>query len=101
MLLFESLSAGVMAILAGFILVTVVVGVYVIIIWPLTFWDLANLRLEKYTAWIHPLMWSVFACGSLAGYWCFGGTAFKPSKKASIPSTTRSKRYAQAAGKSG
>jgi hypothetical protein len=92
MLLFESLSAGVMAIFAGFVLVTIVVGFYVIIIWPLTFWDLANLRLEKYTSWIHPVIWSVFACGSLAGYWCFGGAAFKSRQKARAPSTNRSRR---------
>lgn len=92
MLLFESLSAGVMTIFAGFVLVTVVVGVYVIIIWPLTFWDLANLGLEKYGSWIKPILWSVFAAGSLAGYWCFGGAAFKTRQKASLPSTTRSRR---------
>lgn len=92
MLLFESLSAGVMAIFAGFVVVTIVVGVYVIIIWPLTFWDLANIGLEKYHSWISPILWSVFAGGSLAGYWCFGGAAFKPTQKASLPSTTRSRR---------
>jgi len=92
MLLFESLSAGVMAIFAGFVLVTIVVGVYVIIIWPLTFWDLANLGLEKYHSWIHPTLWSVFAAGSLAGYWCFGDGAFKSRQKASVPSTARSRR---------
>jgi hypothetical protein len=92
MLLFESLSAGVIAIFAGFVLVTVVVGVYVIIIWPLTFWDLANLRLEKYYSWINPILWSVFAGGSLAGYWCFGGAAFKSRQKAGVPSTVRSRR---------
>jgi len=92
MLLFESLSAGIMTIFAGFVLVTIVVGVYVIIIWPLTFWDLANLRLEKYDSWINPLLWSVFAGGSLAGYWYFGGAAFKPRKKGSIPGSTRSTR---------
>lgn len=92
MLLFESLSAGVMAIFAGFVLVTIVVGFYVLIIWPLTFWDLANLGLERYHSWINPILWSLFASGSLAGYWCFGGAAFKPRQKASIPSTTKSRR---------
>ncbi len=92
MLLFESLSAGVMAIFAGFVLVTIVVGFYVIIIWPLTFWDLANLGLEKYYSWINPILWSLFASGSLAGYWCFGGAAFKSRQKASVPSTAKSRR---------
>ncbi len=81
-----------MAIFAGFVLITIVVGVYVVIIWPLTFWDLANLGLEKYHSWINPILWSVFAAGSLAGYWCFGGGAFKTRPKASAPSATRSRR---------
>jgi len=92
MLLFESLSAGVMTIFAGFVLVTIIVGVYVIIIWPLTFWDLANLGLEKYHSWINPLLWSVFAAGSLAGFLCFGGAAFKTRQKARMPGSTRSTR---------
>jgi len=81
MLLFESLSAGVMAITIGFAATMVVVGVYVTIIWPLTFWDLANLGLERYGSWINTVLWSVFAGGSLAGYWFFSGAAFKPKAK--------------------
>jgi len=81
-----------MAIFLGFVLLTVVVGGYVLIIWPLTFWDLANLGLEKYISWIHPILWSVFVGGSLVGHWCFGGAAFKSRQRASIPSTTRSRR---------
>lgn len=86
MLLFESLSAGVMAIFVGFVVVMAAVGVYVIVIWPLTFWDLANLGLEKYGSWIKPILWSVFAGGSLAGFWCFSGLAFKPKQKVRAPS---------------
>ncbi len=81
MLLFESLSAGVMAILIGFVAVLAVVGVYVIIVWPLTFWDLANLGLEKYGSWVNTVLWSIFAGGSMAGYWFFSGAAFKPKPK--------------------
>lgn len=81
MLLFESLSAGVMAILIGFVAVLAVVGVYVIIVWPLTFWDLANLGLEKYDSWVNTVLWSIFAGGSMAGYWFFSGAAFKPKAK--------------------
>jgi len=77
MLLFESLSAGAMAVLLGLAMVMVVVGVYVIVVWPLTFWDLADLGLEKYGSWANTVVWSVFAGGSLAGYWCFSGAAFK------------------------
>jgi hypothetical protein len=77
MLMFESLSAGVMAVAVGLAAVMAVVGIYVSIIWPLTFWDLANLGLEKYGSWVDTALWSVFAGGSLAGYWCFSGAAFK------------------------
>jgi hypothetical protein len=77
MLLFESLSAGVMAVAAGLATVMTVVGLYVTIVWPLTFWDLANLGIEKYRSWVNTVLWSVFAGGTLAGYWCFSGAAFK------------------------
>ena len=91
MLLFESFSAGVMAIFAGFVSVTVVVGLYVIVVWPLTFWDLANLRLERFNSWIHPILWSVFGVGSLVGFLCFSGLAFnlRRRKSASAMSGTR------------
>jgi len=80
MLLFESLSAGAMAVLVGLAAVMAVVGVYVIIVWPLTFWDLTDVGLEKYGSWAETVMWSVFAGGTLAGYWCFSGAAFKGKK---------------------
>jgi len=91
MLLFESLSAGVMAVGVGFAAVLIVVGVYTTIVWPLTFWDLANLGLEKYGAWINTVLWSVFAGGSLAGYWCFSGAAFKNRRKATAATGNRSR----------
>lgn len=81
MLLFESLSAGVMAVVAGMALVMAVVGVYVIIVWPLTLWDLTHSGLEKYGSWTDIVLWSIFAGGSLAGYWCFSGAAFKSKSK--------------------
>lgn len=82
MLLFESLSAGVLAIAVGFAAVLLIVGLYVAIVWPLTLWDLANLGLEQYASWTDTILWSVFAGGSLAGYWCFSGAAFKPKQRA-------------------
>jgi hypothetical protein len=85
MLLFESLSAGVLAVGMGLASVLVVVGLYVTIVWPLTFWDLANLGLEQYASWTDTVLWSVFAGGSLAGYWCFSGAAFKAKPKAKVP----------------
>ncbi len=81
-----------MTIFAGFVLVMVVVGIYVILVWPLTFWDLANLGLEKYGSWVDTVMWSFFAGGSLAGYWCFSGGAFKPRQKARTPVPNKSRR---------
>lgn len=81
MLLFESVSAGVMAVGVGLACVMAIVGVYVIFVWPLTFWDLANLNLEQYASWMNTVLWSVFAGGSLAGYWCFSGRAFQSNPK--------------------
>jgi len=85
MLLFESLSAGVMAVFVGFVAVLIVVGVYVIIVWPLTFWDLASLGLEQYGTLVNTVLWSVFGGGTLAGYWCFSGNAFKSKPKPRVP----------------
>lgn len=90
MLLFESLSAGIVAVVVGLSAVLILVGLYVIIVWPLTFWDLANLGLERYSSWVNIVLWSVFAGGSLGGYWCFSGTAFKGKTKIAIrPGRTR------------
>ncbi len=88
LLLLESLSVGVLAIFLLFFVTMVVVGVYAIVIWPLTFWDLANLGLEKYGSWIHPILWSVFAGGSLGGFWCLSGAAFKTRKKVRVSSVS-------------
>jgi hypothetical protein len=81
MLLFESLSAGVLAIFVGFLAVGLIVGVYVIVVWPLTFWDLASLHLERYSSMVHPALWTVFGMGSLAGFLCFSGVAFRATQK--------------------
>lgn len=81
MLVFESLSAGVLAVAMGLLAVMVVVGVYVIVVWPLTFWDLSNLGLEQYSSWTNTVLWSVFGGGTLAGYWCFSGAAFRKNPK--------------------
>jgi hypothetical protein len=81
MLVFESLSAGAMALLVGMALVVMVVGAYVIVVWPLTFWDLAGGWWEKYASWGETVLWSVFAGGSVAGYWCFSGMAFRGKER--------------------
>lgn len=88
MLVFESFSAGVMAVLVGLLAVMVLVGVYVILVWPLTFWNLTNSGLEKYGAWVNTVLWSVFAGGSLAGCWFFSGAAFKSKKSPKASSVT-------------
>lgn len=90
MLLFESASAGVMAIFVGFMAVLLVVGIYVIVVWPLTFWDLADLHLERYGSWIKPVLLSVFGGGTLGGFLCFSGLAFgghKPKAAVSGPAS--------------
>jgi hypothetical protein len=85
MLLFESLSAGVLAVGVGMAMVLIVVGVYVIIVWPLTFWDLADFGGENYRPWADTVLWSIFAGGSLAGFWCFSGAAFKNKPRGRVP----------------
>jgi hypothetical protein len=76
MLLFESLSVGTIMVLIVMLAVMLLVGVYVTIVWPLTLWDLADLEWDG--SWSKIALWSVFAGGSLAGYWCISGQAFKP-----------------------
>jgi hypothetical protein len=91
MLLFESAGAGVLAIFLGFITLSTIVGIYVILVWPLTFWDLSNLHLERFSPWVEPAVWSVFAGGTLAGFLCFSGLIFgssKPKAAAFVPATT-------------
>jgi hypothetical protein len=92
MLLFESLSAGVLTVAAGLAAVMAVLGVYLIIVWPLTFWDLSSLGLEQYAGWTDTVLWSVFAGGSLAGFWCFSGAAFKPKRRTGVPARPRSRQ---------
>lgn len=73
MLLFAGFSSGVVALVVGFGVLLTVVGVYTIVVWPLTFWDLANLHLEKYSSWTATVVGSIFAGGWLAGMCYFGG----------------------------
>ena len=90
--MFESLSAGVIAVAVGLAAVMTVVGLYLVIVWPLTFWDLANLGLEKYGEWTDTVLWSVFAGGSVAGYWCFSGAAFKSRSKSKAATQMRTSK---------
>jgi len=92
MLMFESFSAGIMAIAVGFAAVLLVVGVYAIVVWPLTFLDFANVSAEAFNSWARTVLWSIFAGGSLAGYWCFSGTAFKDRRKRTTNPPARAAR---------
>jgi hypothetical protein len=92
MVIFESLSAGVLTLFVVFALILIAVGVYGMLVWPLTFWDLANLGMEQYGPWADTVVWSLFAGGSLAGYYVFGGAAFKAKQKARTPVPSRSTR---------
>ena len=91
MLLFESASAGILAVFLGFSLLLTLVGLFVVIVWPLTFWDLANTGIEKLEPWGETALWSLFAGGAAGGYWCFSGLAFKekrPGQTVRPPSRT-------------
>jgi hypothetical protein len=77
MLLFASFSGGLAAIMLAFVVLITGVGLYSLLIWPLTFWDLANLGLEKYANWTGTITASVFAGGAFAGYWVFSGEPYK------------------------
>jgi hypothetical protein len=92
MVIFESLSAGILTIFVVFALILIAIGVYGVVVWPLTFWDLANLGLEEYGSWANTILWSLFAGGSLAGYYVFSGYAFKAKPKARTPVPSRSSR---------
>jgi hypothetical protein len=93
MLLFESCSAGVFAIGVGIAAVLAVVSLYAVVVWPLTLWDLANLGLEEYDTYATTALWSVFAGGTLAGYWCFSGTAFRHRSKTAAKTPIRVSRF--------
>jgi hypothetical protein len=78
MLVFESLSAGVLAILIAATALLVLVGAYDYIVWPLTKWDLASINVEQFRPWWQWAVGVTFAAGSATGFWCFSGAAFRP-----------------------
>lgn len=88
MLFFASFSMGVLALLLGVLVLITLVGIYSVLIWPLTFWDMANLGLEKYAAWTEIIVLSLFGGGAVAGYWMFSGDPFKVKQKSSVPART-------------
>jgi hypothetical protein len=85
MLIFESLSAGVAAILVAAVALLVLVGLYDYIVWPLTKWDFAGVNVEQFRPWWQWAAGLTFATGTLAGFWCFSGAAFRPKKAEQRP----------------
>ena len=57
-----------------------VVGIYTIIVWPLTKWDLNGVNPEKLRHGLEDLLAAVFIAGTLIGLWCFSGAAFQRRK---------------------
>jgi uncharacterized membrane protein YsdA (DUF1294 family) len=84
MLIFESLSAGMIAVLLVLAAVLVLVGIYTGVVWPITKWDLALAHSAKYRLWAERTLWLIFAAGSGLGFWYFSGAAFreKPARRA-------------------
>jgi len=76
MLIFESLSAGGIAVFAALMGVLVLVGIYSYFVWSFTHWDLTDLKLDDGPWWKYALG-LIFAAGSAAGFWCFSGAAFR------------------------
>jgi hypothetical protein len=84
MLLIASFSCGLAALILGFVVLITGVGIYAVLIWPLTFWDLANFG-EQYSGWTWTIALSVFGGGALAGYSVFSGALFKVGQKNGRP----------------
>lgn len=93
MLFFASFSTGIGALLLGFLVLITLVGIYSVLIWPLTFWDLASLGLEKYAGWTGMLVLSVFMGGAVAGYWMFSGERFKGKQKVIVPARSAARSH--------
>jgi hypothetical protein len=85
MLFYASFSTGIMALFVGFAGAITLVGVYVIVVWPLTFWDLGNLGLERYSSWTGTIVASVFGLGSLIGLCYFSGVGSRHKQVAVMP----------------
>ena len=74
MLIFESISAGGIAVFLVLVAVLVLAGVYGLVVWPLTHWDLAQV---DGGSWWKGALGLTFATGAIAGFWCFSGSAFR------------------------
>jgi hypothetical protein len=74
MLVFESLSAGAVAVFLALMAVLILVGIYSYFIWSFTHWDLDSVGNSSW--WKYALL-LIFVAGSAAGFWCFSGAAFR------------------------
>lgn len=74
MLIFESLSAGGIAVFMALTAVLVLVGIYSYFVWPFTHWNLAGV---ENGAWWQYALGAVFILGTALGFWCFSGAAFR------------------------
>jgi hypothetical protein len=88
MLIFESLSAGGIAVFLAFVVVLVLAGVYGLVVWPLTHWDLAHVNGGS---WWKGALGLIFALGTIIGFWCFSGAAFKSRPGQSVSATAPAK----------
>jgi len=77
MLVFESFSAGAVAVLVALVLALVLVGLYDYLVWPLTKWDMTEVNPETFFTWSKYGLEAIFAGGTAAGFWCFTGAAFR------------------------
>ncbi|HLK32322.1 MAG TPA: hypothetical protein VKT29_04485 [Terriglobales bacterium] len=85
MLFYASLLGGISALLLGFVLLVAAVGAYVILIWPLTFWDLANLGLEKLGSSLWVIVAATFLGGAVGGLTYFSGVTSKSKPQSKAP----------------
>lgn len=85
LLFYSALIGGISALLLGFALAMAAVGLYVTLIWPLTFWDLASLGLEALGPWIWLIITATFAGGALGGLCYFSGVFSKRKQNTKMP----------------
>jgi hypothetical protein len=76
MILFESLSVGITAIMVVFGVALLGVCLYVQVIWPLTEWDMVNVHLGSYLPTVKFFLIVIFMAASLVGFWFISGLAW-------------------------
>jgi H+/Cl- antiporter ClcA len=91
MILFESFSAGAMALFIAFCAVLILVGLYTYTIWPLTEWDLVNVHMGRYSTYITGALLGIFLIPSIVSFWFLSGAAWsnrrtpQPTPRSSSP----------------